>query len=165
MPTPFAPLAVTAGSAGLQITMRFVGYQALRKVFEKFLVGAEAEQKRGAWWVVSVVDYALILEYGSQKQIATPHWRIAIQSLADDVELNVDDSQSKLIDAIAVGELRKDIAKSLLSRVKRLIIQNDLVDTGNYLASIAMGASQEEAFANSVAGLLDPDTSVVIGII
>ena len=136
------------------ILLRFIGIAALGDFLSEALDAALMEQRRGKWWVVSVVEYGEILEW------RTPHWRVAIRQLADDIEFDISEQQDMLNVMVAGGSLRKETVQRLATRIKRLIIANELVDTGNYLGSIAIGPSLGEALVQSESQLIDPETSV-----
>lgn len=137
------------------LALRFIGIQALDKAFDEILNAALDQKQRGQWYVASAAEYGEILEW------RTPHWRVAIQMLADDVTLDTKQQQDYLNAMVAGGSMTKKVALSLKARVRRLIRQYDLIDTGNYLASIAIGPSVGEAFINSEDQLLDPSTSIL----
>jgi hypothetical protein len=140
---------------GAAILLRFVGIKTLIEAFDEILKMGLEEQRRGDWYVVSAVEYAEILEWN------TPHWRVAIQMVADEITLDVKQQQDMLNIMIAGGSLTKATVTRLASKIRMLISANGLVDTGNYIGSIAIGPTQGEAFLNSEAQLLDPSTSVI----
>lgn len=140
---------------GPLVTLSFFGLTALAKVFKEIVEMGLEEQRRGDWHVASAVDYAEVLEW------RTPHWRVAIQSISDEVTLDVSQQQEMLNVMIAGGSLNKVTVMKLKSKIRMLIKANGLVDTGNYLGSIAIGPTQGEAFMNSESQLLDPSTSVL----
>lgn len=137
------------------ILLRFVGIHALQDAFGSILDIGLKEQRRGDWYVVSAVEYAEILEW------RTPHWRVAIQQLSDEITLDTRKQQDMLNIMIAGGSIRKETAMRLKAGIRRLIRANGLIDTGNYIGSIAIGNSIGEAIGNSDALLFDPSTSVI----
>lgn len=138
------------------IALRFAGFDVLQDAIEDILNAANEQKKRGNWYVASVVEYAEILEWN------TPHWRVAVQSLADEVELSTKDQQDMLNAMIAGGNLTKVMAQRLAARIRRYIREFGLVDTGNYLNSIAIGPSLGDALLQSRSQLLDPETAIFV---
>lgn len=137
------------------IKLAFTGAAFLQEAFNVIIREAEKQKQRGKWYVVSVVRYAEILEW------RTPHWRVAIQSIADEIDLDVKQQLDMLNGMIAGGDLNKKTAEKLQRKIKSLIIANGFVKTGNYLGSIAIGPTLEQAIQNSLSQLLDPTTAVV----
>ena len=140
------------------ISLAFTGFAVLQEIFDNVIQSAERETRRGQWYVVSIVRYGPFLEWQN------PHWQVAIQSVADEIELDTSQQMEMLNAMVAGGNLTKKIADKLMRRVRRMIIEKDLIDTGNYLASIAMGDTLESAMSASMSQLLDESTSVVIDI-
>ena len=141
--------------------LRVAGASALANTFVSILANSKAEQTRGQWYVVTVVDYAVILEFGSKNVPARPHWRPAMESVADEVSFGGPDND-EMIHAISVGgNLTRRMAIRLAKRIRALIRCGGMVDTGNYLASIAEGKTEAIAVAESESRLLDPSTSVL----
>ena len=142
-------------AAAASVLLRFAGIQVLSKAFDEILEAAFNTQQRGKWVVVSAVDYAEVLEW------RTPHWRVAIQSIADEFELDTREQQAALNVMIAGGSISKDLATRLAKEVRNRIHGENLIDTGNYIGSIAIGPSIGQAFIQSESQLLDPSTSVL----
>lgn len=138
-----------------------VGAKVLQAAFTKFITSAEQERARGKWYVVTVVDYAQVLEFGSRHMPARPHWRVAMEIMADDIKFSKKEQEDMLNGMIAGGNLRRDMALRLVKRIRALIRSGGMVKTGNYLASIAMGPTEGAALASSFENLLDPSTSVI----
>ena len=138
----------------VKIALRFVGLAFLQQTFANIIQSAEQEHRRGKWYVVSVVKYAEILEWDR------PHWRVAIQQLADEYALSTSEQQESLNMMIAGGNMSKKLAEKLAARIRRMIREQKIIETGNYLASIAAGSTLEEAISLSTSQLLDPSTAI-----
>ncbi len=136
------------------ILLRFSGAGLLSKFMRKALRAATDENRRAEWFVVSTVVYGEVLEWH------TPHWRVAIHVLADQIEFSGEEQQNMFNAMVAGGSIGEELAFRLKATVKDLILAHDLIDTGNYIGSIAMGPTHDEAMSQSDFQLLDPTTSV-----
>ncbi len=134
--------------------LRFLGIGVLSSFLNRVLNIATQENRRDEWYVASTVVYGEVLEWN------TPHWRVAIYILANQIEFSGEEQQEMLNAMIAGGSLREETILRLKATIKDLIKANGLIDTGNYIGSIAVGSSREEAFMQSDMQLLDPTTSV-----
>lgn len=135
------------------IILKFVGIIGLHEVFLD-IMGKASNEQIGEWFVVSTVVYGEVLEWN------TPHWRVAIHLLANEIEFDGEEQQNMWNAMLAGGSIKEETAKRLRGVVKFLIAANNLVDTGNYLGSIAIGPTRDEAFFQSDLRLLEPETSV-----
>jgi hypothetical protein len=137
------------------IIIRFAGMAALDAAFDQ-IIGAAGRENKGQWYVASAAEYAGILEW------RTPHWRVAVQMLADEVTMSQPEQQEYLNAMVAGGSMTKKMVMTLKATIRRQIKLHGLVDTGNYIGSIAIGPSEGEAFINSEDQLIDPSTSVLV---
>lgn len=143
-----------ASFAAPSVAMRFFGMNLLRTFLDKIINIGVQEDRREEWYVVSSVVYGEVLEWN------TPHWRVAIHILSNQIEFSGEEQQEMLNAMVAGGSLKKETILRLKAVITDLIRANGLIDTGNYIGSIAVGPSREEAFAQSDIQLLDPTTSV-----
>ncbi len=134
------------------ISLKFAGIGALVSAFEHIISMASGQDE--SWFVASAVSYGEVLEWN------TPHWRVAIHILANEIEFSGQEQQNMLNAMLAGGQISKETIKRLRIKVMDMISAHRLVDTGNYLGSIAIGATMDEALSESDSILLDRTTSV-----
>ena len=139
------------------VSLSFTGLSVLGHFMDEALEAAIEEEHSDGWYVVSVVEYAEILEW------RTPHWRVAIQEIVDKTTIDLDE-QDVYWNAMIVGGggMQKEIAVRLANRIVAVIDVLDLIDTGNYRGSIAIGPSIGEALAQSSSQLINPESSVLV---
>lgn len=140
--------------------LRVIGLVEAIDFLEDLIDGARKMQTDG-WYVVSVVDYAAIQEWGAINHPARPHWRVAIQKIADNFNMVIEGEEQLIDMIIAGGGLTKKIALSLKAEVRRQIKAQGIFRTGNYYGSIGIGRTLEEAIADSQSKLIDPSSSAV----
>ena len=143
------------------IHLRIVGAVRALAIVNSIKHMAET-QHRGQWWVATVVDYAELVEFGTQKMPARPAWREAIQRLIGEVTLNQQEADYMINATLVGGDLTKKVAMKLKAEIRRQIKTMGAIDTGNYYGSIGVGRTRAEALQDSINKLIDPSSSVVI---
>jgi len=87
--------------------------------------------------VGSAVEYAVYLEYGSSKMDPKPFFRPALAEARADLEGFIADNTRKRAEEIDTArELVRTIALALERRVKEIITEKGLIDTGTLRASV-----------------------------
>lgn len=113
------------------------------------------------WHVGTAVEYSIFLEYGTSKMDPKPFFRPALAEAGRDLAAFVrDNSQKTLSQVDGPQELVRTIAFALERRVKEIITEKGLIDTGTLRASVKAvpGGVTELPDASDV----DPDTSANI---
>lgn len=91
----------------------------------------------GTAYVGSAVEYAVFLEYGTSKMDPKPFFRPAIAEATADIEGFIESHTETSVDGIdSADELVKTIALTLERRVKEIITDKGLIDTGTLRASV-----------------------------
>jgi hypothetical protein len=92
----------------------------------------------GTWVVGSAVEYAIYLEMGTRDLDPKPFLRPAIHEARQSLRQFVADNTSTTLDAIETAdELVRTVAFALERRVKEIITEKGLIDTGALRASVA----------------------------
>lgn len=127
------------------------------------LEGLKAERRDWTggptYHVGTAVEYAVYLEFGTSKMDPKPFFRPAIVEARRDLESFVaDNTETSLRQIDAVDELVETIAFALERRVKEIITEKGLVDTGALRASVqAVRAKSELKTRGDVAARSDVD--------
>jgi len=91
----------------------------------------------GAAYVGSAVEYGVYLEFGTSKMNPKPFFRPVLADARQDVAAFIDDNTNTTVRAIdSAEELVETLALAIERRVKELITQKGLIDTGTLRASI-----------------------------
>lgn len=135
------------------VSLNFFGITGLIAAFQQ-IIDSAIKSNNSEWFVASAVVYGEVLEWN------TPHWRVAIHILASEIQFDGREQQNIINAMIAGGFISKEVILRLKAKVQDMILAHGLVDTGNYLGSIAIGPSMDEALSESDAILLDRTTSV-----
>ena len=89
------------------------------------------------WYVGTAVEYGVYLEFGTSKMDAKPFFRPALAEARRDLETFVADNTKTTMQQIdSVDELVRTIAFALERRVKEIITEKGLIDTGTLRASV-----------------------------
>jgi hypothetical protein len=105
---------------------------------------AQLEREREAWeddgteWYVgTAVEYAIYLEVGTSKMDPKPFLRPALHAYESNLRAAIAaDTKTTVEEIDSVDELVQTIAFGLERRVKRIITQKGLIDTGALRASV-----------------------------
>jgi hypothetical protein len=134
---------------------------------------AAVAAREGERHVASIVFYGPYQEWGTRKLPARPHWRPAAREIRargiSTRHLAARTAGGRFTWANTPGEIVlqtfgrdpvKDIVAGQLTRaVRKWIRIKDVIDTTNYLLSIAEGDTAQEALEKSRSRLLDPSTA------
>ncbi|PCR89317.1 HK97-gp10 family putative phage morphogenesis protein [Natrinema ejinorense] len=91
----------------------------------------------GTWYVGTAVEYAVYLEYGTSKMDPKPFFRPALAEAEQDLSAFVRDNTRKTLSQIdGPRELVKTIAFALERRVKEIITEKGLIESGTMRASV-----------------------------
>ena len=134
---------------------RLIGLEALTAMISGLMEEAK-DQERQQWWVVSAANYALALEERD------PHWQEAVEIVAAKAEFGGTTVQTvgSGVAAPAIGNLTEDLANAIAAEVKDRIHLLGLIDTGNYLSSIAVGPDLQEAIRRSRSQMILPQKAI-----
>ena len=87
--------------------------------------------------VGSAVEYAVYVEYGTSKMDPKPFFRPALAEARADLERFIEDNTRKQVEQIDTArELVKTIAFALERRVKEIITEKGLIESGTMRASV-----------------------------
>lgn len=117
---------------------------------EEHLDEVESERDRwaepsGTWAVGTAVNYSLFVEYGTSKMDARPFFRPALAEAERDLSAFVrDNTETSLQNIDGPQELVKTIAFALERRIKQIITEKELIDTGALRASVAAVRTESE---------------------
>lgn len=90
------------------------------------------------WYVGTAVEYAVFVEYGTSEMDPRPFFRPALNEARSDLSAFIRDNTKKSIQQIdGEAELVRIIAFALERRVKEIITEKGLIDTGTMRASVA----------------------------
>ncbi|WP_436933692.1 hypothetical protein [Halovenus marina] len=109
--------------------------------------------------VGTAVEYSIYLEFGTSKMDAKPFFRPALVEAQRDLESFVADNTGKSLRTIdSADELVETIAFALERRVKEIITEKGLIDTGALRASVqAVDSTAELKTRGDVASRADVD--------
>ena len=94
-------------------------------------------QPSGTWYVGTAVSYAVYVEFGSSKMDARPFFRPALIEAKRDLSGFVNSNTSKTLQQIdSPRELVRVIAHAIERRVKEIITEKGLIQTGTMRASV-----------------------------
>ena len=118
-------------------------------------------QPSGTWVVGTAVEYSIYLEYGTSKMDPKPFFRPALAAYQANLEAAVAADTEKTLDQVdGPEELVRTIAFGLERRVKRIITQKGLIETGTMRASVkAVPTSADDL---PTADEVDPDATATI---
>jgi len=94
-------------------------------------------QPSGSWYVGTAVEYAVYVEFGTSKMDARPFFRPALVEAQRDLEEFVRSNHKKTLSQVdSPSELVRVIADALERRIKIIITEKGLIDTGTMRASV-----------------------------
>lgn len=97
----------------------------------------EWSQPSGSWYVGTAVSYAVYVEFGTSKMDARPFFRPALVDAKRDLSAFVRENTKKTLQQIdSPSELVRVIAYALERRVKEIITEKGLIQTGTMRASV-----------------------------
>lgn len=100
----------------------------------------EAEQwsgDGGTWYVGTAVSYGIYLEYGTSRMDAKPFFRPVLVEAERDLSAFVrDNTKTSLSQVDSPEELVRTVAFAVERRVKEIITEKGLIDTGTLRASV-----------------------------
>jgi hypothetical protein len=95
------------------------------------------DKPSGTWHVGTAVEYSLFLEFGTSKMDPKPFFRPALLEAQKDLSEFVRKNTRKTLQEVdGPQELVKTIAFALERRVKEIITEKGLIDTGTLRASV-----------------------------
>lgn len=125
--------------------------------FDFDIQGLEAHQRQlreernewtgdgGTWHVGTAVEYAIYIEFGTSKMDPKPFFRPALTEAQRDLSAFVrDNTETTLSQIDGPQELVRTIAFALERRVKEIITEKGLIDTGAMRASVQAVPSESE---------------------
>jgi len=91
----------------------------------------------GSFFVGTAVEYSVYLEFGTSRMDPKPFFRPALAEARRDIPGFVRDNTRKTIEEIdSADELARTIAFGMERRVKEIITEKGLIDTGTLRASV-----------------------------
>jgi len=94
-------------------------------------------QSSGSWYVGTAVSYAVYVEFGTSKMDAKPFFRPALVEAKRDLSEFIRENTQKTLQQVDdPAELVRTIAFALERRVKEIITEKGLIDTGTMRASV-----------------------------
>jgi len=91
----------------------------------------------GSFFVGTAVEYSIYLEFGTSKMDAKPFFRPALAEARRDIPGFIRDNTRKTVEEIeSADELARTIAFGLERRIKQIIAEKGLIDTGTLRASV-----------------------------
>jgi hypothetical protein len=91
----------------------------------------------GSYYVGTAVEYSIYLEVGTSKMDPKPFFRPALNEARRDLETFIERNTTKVVGDIETArELVRTVAFALERRIKEIITQKGLIDTGTLRASI-----------------------------
>lgn len=132
--------------------LQLVGAAALRAAMARAI---EAAREPQSYWVGSAVPYGPFHEFGTTRVVARPHWTLAIPVIA--ARYGLSSQQNDLVNMMIETPrgLVIQVAFDLERQVKLEIRAQGIIDTANYVGSIAAGETEEAAFALSESRRID----------
>jgi hypothetical protein len=92
----------------------------------------------GTFFIGTAVEYAVYLEFGTSKMDPKPFFRPALAEARRDLSGFIRDNSRKTIEEIdSADELARTIAFALERRVKQIITEKGLIETGTLRASVS----------------------------
>lgn len=115
----------------------------------------DAAREPQTYWVGSAVPYGPFHEFGTDNIVARPHWSVAIPVIAQRYGLS--SQQDELVNMMIETPrgLVIQVAFDLERQVKLQIKAQGIVDTANYVGSIAAAETEEAAFSLSQSRMID----------
>lgn len=106
-------------------------------VDEQLRQAAEDLERPGEWLVGTAVEYSVYLEFGTRDRDPKPTFRPALREAQADLESFVARNTRTTVQAIDTAEeLVETVALALERRIKQLIREKELIDTGAFRASV-----------------------------
>lgn len=124
-----------------RLNLKMTGDLAVANAFRQLSTLAKSQRER---WVGSSAHYGPYQEFGTVVLRARPHWRPAIRKLMDEEDF-LPESVFKALE----GGLTTFLALRLERLVKKEIRAKQIIDTGNYRASVQTGKSESEVVNKS----------------
>lgn len=91
----------------------------------------------GTFFVGTAVEYAIYLEFGTSKMDPKPFVRPALAAYRANLERAIEaDTDKNIEDIDSADELARTVAFGLERRIKRIITQKGLIQTGTLRASV-----------------------------
>lgn len=115
----------------------------------------EAAREPQSYWVGSAVTYGPFHEFGTTSIVARPHWSVAIPVIA--LRYGLSSQQNELVNMMIETPrgLVIQVAFDLEREVKLQIKAQGVIDTANYVGSIAAAETEEAAFSLSQSRMID----------
>lgn len=102
----------------------------------------------GSVYVGTAVEYSLYVEMGTSKMDPKPFFRPALAELTADIEGFIDTHTSASVDTMtSAEELVETIGLALERRVKEIITEKGLIDTGTLRVSVRSVDTEGELLA------------------
>jgi hypothetical protein len=119
---------------------------------EEFADEIEDWSDSGSVYVGTAVEYSIYLEYGTSNMDPRPYFRPALAEAKEDLTAFIGDHTDTSVAAIETADkLVSTIALAIERRVKEIITEKGLIDTGTLRASIsAVDTEGELLVANEV---------------
>jgi phage gpG-like protein len=111
----------------------------------------------GEAWVGSAVEYGPYHEFGTSQIAAREHWRVAVAEIIEEVGGKSGPSD-EIFEAAFSDHNLMAVALKIERRVKQIITEKHILDTGNYRGSVTSGSTDDEVFAKSASLAKDPRT-------
>lgn len=137
-------------AAPAAFAFRLAGLLEFMDVIKEIMDLADRYSKMDPWWVASAAKYAEWL------QERDPHWEEAYALFVYTAETEVD------IVGLFMGEgnLAEQLAEQYARALRWTIYAHGLIDTTNYVGSIAIGPTEADAYEQSIRQLILPETSI-----